>query len=113
MSKFLKVIIESLLHEFVTDSEHYHFIFRSKKLEQAYIKVGPTKQYYQEGKCLLYDTTYEHETFNTSPDEDRIVLHVDFYNSLKMTKLEIDIMQYIYSMREKYLQAEGGDNNLL
>jgi aspartyl/asparaginyl beta-hydroxylase (cupin superfamily) len=65
----------------------------------AHIRVGPETRHWEEGKCLLYDTTYEHETYNAHPTEERVVLHVDFFNTLKMTKLEIDVLQYIYDMR--------------
>ena len=64
----------------------------------AHIRVGPETRYWEEGKCLVYDTTYEHETYNAHPTEERVVLHVDFFNTLKMTKLEIDVLQYIYDM---------------
>lgn len=37
---------------------------------------------------------------NESDSEERVVLHVDFFNTLKMTGIEIQIMQYIYSIRE-------------
>lgn len=65
----------------------------------AYIRVGPEVRHWKEGQCLLYDTTYEHETYNAHPTEERVVLHVDFFNTLKMTKLEIEVLQYIYDMR--------------
>ena len=29
----------------------------------AYIRVGPEVRHWKEGQCLLYDTTYEHETY--------------------------------------------------
>jgi aspartyl/asparaginyl beta-hydroxylase (cupin superfamily) len=73
----------------------------------AYIRVGPETRFWEEGKCLLYDTTYEHETFNKHPTEERVVLHVDFFNTLKMTPLEIEVLQYIYDMREQFMKAEG------
>ncbi|KAL7537115.1 hypothetical protein ACHAWF_005665 [Thalassiosira exigua] len=73
----------------------------------AHIRVGPETRHWEEGKCLLYDTTYEHETFNSHPTEERVVLHVDFFNTLKMTKLEIEVLQYIYDMREQFMKAEG------
>jgi aspartyl/asparaginyl beta-hydroxylase (cupin superfamily) len=75
--------------------------------DQASIRVGPETRYWQTGKCLLYDTTYEHETFNKSPTQERVVIHVDFFNTLAMTPLEIDVLQYIYEIREKFLKAEG------
>ena len=75
--------------------------------QKAFIRVGPETRHWKKGECLLYDTTYEHETFNDSEDEERVVLHVDFFNTLSMTKVEIDIMRYIYSMREEFMKAEG------
>ena len=82
--------------------------------EKAYIRVGPeTRQYstvrWKQGECLLYDTAYyEHETFNEkSEDEERVVLHVDFFNTIAMTKVEIDIMRYIYKIREDFMRAMG------
>lgn len=73
----------------------------------AHIRVGPETRHWEEGQCLLYDTTYEHETFNAHPTDERVVLHVDFFNTLKMTELEIKVLQYIYDMREQFMKAEG------
>jgi beta-hydroxylase len=78
-----------------------------EEVPSAHIRVGPETRHWEEGQCLLYDTTYEHETFNAHPTEERVVLHVDFFNTLKMTKLEIEVMQYIYDMREQFMKAEG------
>eukprot|EP00804_Cyclotella_cryptica_P001669 CCRYP_009052-RA/>CCRYP_009052-RA protein AED:0.03 eAED:0.03 QI:28/1/1/1/0.5/0.66/3/1157/488 len=77
------------------------------EVPSAHIRVGPETRHWVEGECLLYDTTYEHETYNAHPTEERVVLHVDFFNILKMTKLEIEVMQYIYDMREQFMKAEG------
>ena len=77
------------------------------EVPSAHIRVGPETRSWEEGQCLLYDTTYEHETFNSHPTEERVVLHVDFFNTLKMTKLEIEVLQYIYDMREQFMKAEG------
>lgn len=75
--------------------------------EQASIRVGPETRHWESGRCLLYDTTYQHETRNQHPTQERIVLHVDFFNTLTMTPLEIEIMQYIYTLREQFMKAEG------
>lgn len=75
--------------------------------QKAYIRVGPETKRWASGECLLYDTTYEHETFNEHPDQERVVLHVDFFNTLAMTPIEIAVMQYIYSLREEFMKAEG------
>ena len=29
---------------------------------------------------MIYDTTFEHETFNPSDDEERVVLHIGLYD---------------------------------
>jgi len=74
----------------------------------ATIRVGPERKTWETGECLLYDTTYEHETWNGSEvGEERVVLHVDFFNTLAMTEVEIEIMRYVYSMREEFMKAEG------
>lgn len=80
---------------------------QGESVPSAHIRVGPETRHWKEGECLLYDTTYEHETFNAHPTEERVVLHVDFFNTLKMTKLEIEVLQYIYDMREQFMKAEG------
>jgi len=78
-----------------------------EEVPSAHIRVGPETRFWEEGECLLYDTTYEHETFNAHPTEERVVLHVDFFNTIKMTPLEIEVLQYIYDMREQFMKAEG------
>jgi aspartyl/asparaginyl beta-hydroxylase (cupin superfamily) len=75
--------------------------------DKAWIRVGPETRRWKAGECLLYDTTYEHETFNEHPDQERVVLHVDFFNTIAMTGVEIQVMQYIYQLREEFMKAEG------
>ena len=75
--------------------------------QKAFIKVGPETHRWGRGECLLYDTTYEHETMNESEDQERVVLLIDFFNTLAMTPEEIEIMRYIYSLREEFMKAEG------
>jgi aspartyl/asparaginyl beta-hydroxylase (cupin superfamily) len=75
--------------------------------QAAYIRVGPETRRWQAGECLLYDTTYEHETMNEHASQERVVLHVDFFNTLSMTPNEIEVMRYIYSLREEFMRAEG------
>jgi len=88
-------------------------------------------------RAACAQTTYEHETYNPSHDEapakhsrpataypdklviksemarlcswrqDRVVLHVDFWNYLALTPAEISAMQRLYGLRERYLEAEG------
>jgi aspartyl/asparaginyl beta-hydroxylase (cupin superfamily) len=75
--------------------------------QQASITVGQETRHWEAGKCLLYDTTFQHETMNRHPTQERVVLHVDFFNTLALTPIEIEIMQYIYSLREQFMKAEG------
>ena len=42
----------------------------------CWIRVGNQKQYWSEGKCMLFDDTYEHEVENGT-DEYRAVLFID------------------------------------
>mmetsp|Transcript_23365 Transcript_23365/g.47618 ORF Transcript_23365/g.47618 Transcript_23365/m.47618 type:complete len:209 (+) Transcript_23365:332-958(+) len=75
--------------------------------QKAWIRVGPETRRWETGKCLLYDTTYEHETFNESEDQERVVLHVDFWNFVALTPTELAAMQKVYHLRETFLRAEG------
>lgn len=76
--------------------------------EVPYIENCGERRYYRPGEALLYDTTYEHHTRNPSPTEERVVLHVDFWNELEMTQGEIEACQYVYEMRGKFEAAEAG-----
>ena len=74
--------------------------------DHAFIHNGGETRVYETGKAVVYDTTYSHYTKNTNAEEERIVLHIDFWNILEMTDAEIDVMMYIYELREKFLKAE-------
>jgi hypothetical protein len=69
--------------------------------------VGDETKYWENGQCIVYDTTYYHETYNPHPTQERVVLHIDFFNTIAMTNIEISIMQYIYQLREQFMKAEG------
>jgi len=56
---------------------------------------------------VAYDTTYQHETWNPDPEKERVVLHVDFFTTDALTSTEIEILQYLYQLREEFLKAEG------
>mmetsp|Transcript_50768 Transcript_50768/g.99249 ORF Transcript_50768/g.99249 Transcript_50768/m.99249 type:complete len:411 (-) Transcript_50768:500-1732(-) len=75
--------------------------------QKAFIRVGPETRRWGHGECLLYDTTYDHETMNESESQERVVLHIDFFNILVMTPEEIEIMRYVYFIREQFMKAEG------
>ena len=94
----------------------------SSRRARPYIEVGGEARHWEEGKCMVYDTTYEHETFNPSECEERVVLHVDFWNAVStrvpearpaaaaagaLSDAELAAMRRVYSLREKFLQSEG------
>ncbi|MDZ8237555.1 MAG: aspartyl/asparaginyl beta-hydroxylase domain-containing protein [Nostoc sp. ChiQUE01a] len=45
--------------------------------DECAIRVGSETRNWQEGKCLVFDDTFEHEAWNKS-DKTRIVLLIDF-----------------------------------
>jgi hypothetical protein len=70
----------------------------------------------------VYDTTFQHETFNPSADGERVVLHVDFWNAAStrvedarhaaaasgaLSDDELFAMRKLYALREQFLKAEG------
>ena len=48
-----------------------------KEREKCWIRVDEEICYWEEGKCLVFDDTYEHEVLNDT-DEWRVVLFLDF-----------------------------------
>jgi hypothetical protein len=68
--------------------------------DKAYIRVGPETRRWKRGECLLYDTTYEHETMNESETEERVVLHGKFVYSTYIHIFEhIQVNTMFYSFR--------------
>jgi Aspartyl/Asparaginyl beta-hydroxylase len=52
------------------------------------IRVGGQTRGWDEGKCIVFDSSYEHDAWNTS-DELRIVLLIDFLHP-ELTDVEVD-----------------------
>ncbi len=50
--------------------------------ESCRIRVGRDIRSWQEGKTLIFDDTHDHEAWNDSPDQQRVVLFVDFIRPL-------------------------------
>jgi aspartate beta-hydroxylase len=57
------------------------------------IRVHDTIRQWEEGKCIVFDDTYEHEVWNRT-EEDRIVLLVDLWHP-DLTDLERDALEAI------------------
>ena len=45
-----------------------------------YLRVGDEKLRWEEGKMIMFDDTYEHEAYNNSEKESRVVLLIDLWH---------------------------------
>ena len=70
--------------------------------KEATIRVASEERDWIEGKCIVFDDSFEHEVWNKS-SVMRIVLIVDVWNP-SLTKLEIQALEYI--MQEFYHPEE-------
>lgn len=57
------------------------------------IRVGGETRTWSEGRCLIFDTTFEHEAWNKS-DEPRVVLLVDFWHP-DLTRVEREFLMAV------------------
>ncbi len=73
--------------------------------EGAIIRVGANEQPWIEGKCMVFDDSFDHEVWNKG-DTTRIVLILDTWNP-SLTKEEILALEYINP--EFYKRNEIGD----
>lgn len=70
--------------------------------EEAVIRVGSVTKPWQQGKCIIFDDSFEHEVWNKS-EKTRIVLIVDVWNPC-LSLEEVMALQYI--MPEFYERKE-------
>lgn len=68
--------------------------------ELCWIKVGEEKRSWKANKLLVFDTSFTHETMNSS-DEDRYVLILDFWHP-ELTQVERDSLSFVYDARNKF-----------
>ncbi|MFM9967071.1 MAG: aspartyl/asparaginyl beta-hydroxylase domain-containing protein [Burkholderiales bacterium] len=73
------------------------------------LRVGDEGRTWEEGKCLVFDDSFEHEVWHDG-SRDRVVLIVDFYHP-ELSVEEIGLIEHA----EKYLLATafGGWNEIL
>lgn len=71
-----------------------------KDNKNVWIKVGSIEQKWNNGKILVFDTSFTHETFNDS-EEDRYVLIIDFWHP-ELSNYEREALEYIYDARNKF-----------
>ena len=53
-----------------------------KQRDQLGLRVGDESRHWEEGRCLVFDDTFEHEVWNRT-DEERIVLLIDVERPMK------------------------------
>lgn len=68
------------------------------------IRVGDQTRKWEEGKCLIFDDSFEHASWNHS-DRTRFVLLIDFAHP-ELTKLEVGIIQKLWKIIDN-LQDEA------
>lgn len=71
-----------------------------KAHELCWIKVGGEKRSWMKNELLVFDTSFTHETMNSS-DEDRYVLILDFWHP-ELTQIERDSLSFVYDARNKF-----------
>jgi ornithine lipid ester-linked acyl 2-hydroxylase len=75
---------------------HFGIIVPTEK-EKCRIRVGSKTRYWEQGKCMIFDDTYEHEVLNDT-SELRVILFVDFKRPLPfwmhcINSLMIEVIQ--------------------
>jgi aspartyl/asparaginyl beta-hydroxylase (cupin superfamily) len=49
-------------------------------MEQCWLRVEDQIKYYQEGKCFIFDDSYDHEVIHEGFFSNRVVLLIDFFH---------------------------------
>lgn len=62
---------------------------------QSWIEVAGERRYWQNGKSLVFDTSYFHQTMNESAEEDRIVLLIRFWHP-QLTPVEREALSFLF-----------------
>jgi len=68
--------------------------------EDCWIKVGGEKRTWENGKTIVFDTSFEHSTFNEA-DTDRVVLIIDFWHP-GLTPKEKEALEVVYELRNEF-----------
>lgn len=67
--------------------------------KQAWIEVGGERRYWENGKCMVFDTSFFHRTMNESTDADRTVLLLRFWHP-ELTIVERKALQFLFKAIE-------------
>lgn len=60
----------------------------------AWLRVADKKKFLQEGKCIVFDDSFEHEAGNDSINEPRVVLVVDIWHP-DLSNEEVKFLEFI------------------
>ena len=66
----------------------------------CWMRVAEERRHWEENKVLVIDTTFEHETGNSS-DQDRYVLIIDFWHP-ELTEAERAALRVVYDLRNQF-----------
>jgi hypothetical protein len=64
---------------------------------RSWISVGGERRFWENGKVLIFDTSYIHETYNESADSFRYVLLLRFWHP-DTTPVEREALKYIFDV---------------
>ncbi len=74
--------------------------------EQSWIEVGGERRYWENGKCLIFDTSFFHQTMNESESRDRTVLLIRFWHP-ELTMVERKALQFLFRAIENPANIES------
>ncbi|KAK4530120.1 hypothetical protein CCYA_CCYA03G0977 [Cyanidiococcus yangmingshanensis] len=64
---------------------------------RSWIAVGGERRFWENGRVLIFDTSYIHETYNESTDSFRYVLLLRFWHP-EVTSIEREALEYIFDV---------------
>lgn len=65
--------------------------------QQSWIEVGGQRRYWQDGKALLFNTSFFHQTMNESSEHNRIVLLLRVWHP-GLSMVERSALQYLFEL---------------
>jgi hypothetical protein len=75
--------------------------------DMAYIRVGPDTKRWTKGGCLSTIRPTNMKPGMTIRARERVVLHVDFFNTLAMTPIEIEVMPIHLQPTRRIYEGRG------
>jgi hypothetical protein len=83
-----------------TNNDDDHMTVDKKIPKNPWIRVGNEYKIFNEGKCIIFDDSFEHEVFNTSLLYPRIVLIIDIWHP-DLTNEEIHFFNFLNKLQIK------------